>query len=197
MIALAEDRKGGPWAWSRRESPAARDPSSFFTARKIGSAVSDSYETSMSVPLDRDGFIRRECPTCERELKWLAQRDEDEDVVEALEGGYYCPYCAVQAPPDAWWTKQQLEKAKSILMEEVVGPALDKLTRDVKGMNRPGGFIQVSVERDEPQPVDELTETDDMRRVDFGCHSAAPVKVLDDWAREVHCPICGAAVEPG
>lgn len=25
----------------------------------------------MSDPLDSDGFLRRECPTCEREFKWL------------------------------------------------------------------------------------------------------------------------------
>jgi hypothetical protein len=30
-----------------------------------------------------------------------------------------------------------------------------------------------------------------MRRVDFLCHPAEPVKVLDDWGRPVHCLICG------
>jgi hypothetical protein len=34
-----------------------------------------------------------------------------------------------------------------------------------------------------------------MRRVDFRCHPEEPVKVLDDWNRSVHCPICGATGE--
>jgi hypothetical protein len=42
-----------------------------------------------------------------------------------------------------------------------------------------------------PEPVPELDDTDDMRRIDFACHPAEPVKVLDDWDRWVHCLICG------
>ncbi len=41
----------------------------------------------MAVPLDSDGFFRRECPTCERELKWLAVGD-DEDKMPPPDGGY-------------------------------------------------------------------------------------------------------------
>jgi len=39
--------------------------------------MSDEAELSMSIPLDEDGFLRRECPTCEREFK-LFVPDEDE-----------------------------------------------------------------------------------------------------------------------
>src|ERR1039458_3701595 len=80
--------------------------------------VSDEYETSMSVPLDTEGFLRRECPTCEREFKWLpSQQDSDAEDREATpmpEGGYFCPYCAVQARGDAWFTKAQLDVAQAI-----------------------------------------------------------------------------------
>lgn len=62
-------------------------------------------------------------------------------------------------------------------------------------MNRPGGLISFSVEHQKSEPVDPLTETDDMKRVDFPCHPETSTKVLDDWAREVHCSICGAAVD--
>jgi hypothetical protein len=58
----------------------------------------------MSLPLDSDGFLRRQCPTCERELKWLAKEEEGEDPLTEPEGGYFCPYCAIQAPSDSWWT---------------------------------------------------------------------------------------------
>jgi hypothetical protein len=59
--------------------------------------VSDDVEISVNVPLDSDGFLRRGCPTCEREFKWLPSEESE----SAARGGYYCPYCAVQAPEDS------------------------------------------------------------------------------------------------
>lgn len=49
-------------------------------------------ELSMSIPLDSDGFARRACPNCERELKWIISSD-GEEATPAPEGGYFCPYC--------------------------------------------------------------------------------------------------------
>src|SRR6266511_2386951 len=93
--------------------------------------MSDEIHLSMSLPLDSDGFLRRECPTCEREI--------------------------------------------------------DRLNRSSGGLIG----IEAHLERDEPEPAPELDETDDMRRIDFTCHPAEPVKVLDDWDGPVHCLICG------
>jgi len=150
--------------------------------------------TTMSIPLDSDGFLRRECPTCEREFKWFATHSEGEDESAPVpNGGYYCPYCAVQAPPDAWFTKAQLEQATSVITRELVEPELKRFKRQVERGS--GDFINVGVDidaREEPPP---LTEADDMRRVDFPCHPAEPVKVDEDWNRVVHCLICGAQIE--
>jgi hypothetical protein len=80
--------------------------------------MSDEVRLSMSLPLDGEGFLRRECPTCEREFKWLPSPDPEDDVEVAAttEGAeapesYYCPYCAVSAPPDTWMTKAQVAAA--------------------------------------------------------------------------------------
>jgi hypothetical protein len=157
--------------------------------------MGDEYETSMSVPLDSDGFIRRECPTCEREFKWLASQgdaDEERDTAPLPEGGYFCPYCAVQAPADAWFTRAQLDLAEAILVQEVVEPELNKLDDSVRRAG--GGFLEIRVERDEPEKPHQLEETDDMRRVDFTCHPGEPVKVLDAWTEPAHCLICGQSV---
>jgi hypothetical protein len=51
--------------------------------------------------------------------------------------------------------------------------------------------LQIDVEYTGSTAPQELTETDDMRRVDFPC-CGEPVKVLDDWAGPVYCPLCGA-----
>lgn len=45
----------------------------------------------MAVPLDLDGFLRRECPTCEREFKWLANTGEEEEASEVPDEGLCCP----------------------------------------------------------------------------------------------------------
>ena len=37
--------------------------------------MSDEVQLSMSLPLADDGFMRRECTTCEREFKWLPSPD--------------------------------------------------------------------------------------------------------------------------
>lgn len=150
----------------------------------------------MSVPLDSDGFLRRECPTCEREFKWFAGGAEDDDEGDSEpvpEGGYYCPYCAIQAPPDAWFTKPQLERAQATVAREFVEPELRRFKRDVERSS--SGFLDVSVDIDTPAESEPLTESDDMRRVDFSCHPKEPVKVADDWDRSVHCLICGTQAE--
>ncbi len=147
---------------------------------------------SMSVPLDSDGFLRRECPACERDLKWLPNAADDAESIEAPEGGYFCPYCATQAPPGSWFTQAQIDLAHGIVATEVVGPALNEFTRDINNMAAArGGMLGVSASYEGPDEVDPLTEPNDMRRIDFACHSAEPAKVLDDWDGQVHCLICG------
>jgi hypothetical protein len=145
----------------------------------------------MALPLDGDGFLRRECPDCEREFKWLATESDNADSGSAAAPqGYFCPYCGVQAPPDAWFTKIQLDHARAKAVHEVVGPELKKFRDSVRRSST--GFIKVDVRYEEPQEPQRLIERDDMRRVDFPCHPAEPVKVLDDWTGPVHCLICGA-----
>jgi hypothetical protein len=101
----------------------------------------------MSLPLDSDGgFLQRECPTCERELKWLPSPDPeaDEAVVTETDGAEapescYCPYCAVTAPPDAWQTKAQIAVMEETARRELVDPELDKLERSIKRLKSSSG----------------------------------------------------------
>jgi hypothetical protein len=156
--------------------------------------VSTERQLSVSLPLDSDGFLRRECPTCEREFKWLSSSDEEAEAEPVPEGGYYCPYCAIQAPPDAWWTPAQLEVVNSAVSKEVLEPELKKLDRSLRDLSRQsGGLISGRLDTDIPPEADPLVETDDMQRVDFECHPNEPVKVLEGWGRDVHCLICGSA----
>jgi hypothetical protein len=96
--------------------------------------MSDKFSIPMSLPVDSDGFLRREwreCPTCEREMRWLVA-PPDEDAVPDPEGGFYCPYCGVQAPPEGWWTKAQLQFASETAAAEVVAPKLRDFADDYR-----------------------------------------------------------------
>jgi hypothetical protein len=167
--------------------PMARDP------RSLEVDMSDDEVTlEMSMPLDSDGFLRRECPTCERELKWLYASEGERTAAPVSGGGYFCPYCGVQAEADTWLTQAQAELAQNIMATQVIGPMLNKLGDDLAGIGRSSdGMIRVEINHQPPDEFDPLTEVDDMTRVDFECHPTEPVKVLDSWNEPVRCLICG------
>jgi hypothetical protein len=146
-------------------------------------------QIKMSVPLDSDGFLRRECPTCEREFKWR-HTPSGEQSVAAPDAGYFCPYCTSQAPAGSWWTKPQVEAQRSRIYDEVVKPKLDDFADSARQAS--AGFIKIDVTTTGPAKPPPLTESDDMRRVDFECHPTEPLKVLEDWNQPVHCLVCGA-----
>lgn len=155
--------------------------------------MSNEESIPFSLPLDSDGFLRRECPTCEREFKWLPTESDRSDASADVEGvRYSCPYCGIQAPAGSWFTKAQIEAVKAKATRELIEPKLQEFTRGLARMNRPGSLIrfEARVERDK-SPLPALTEKDDMRRVDFECHPSEPVKVLDDWVAVVRCLVCG------
>jgi hypothetical protein len=133
---------------------------------------------SVSIPLDSDSFLRRGCPTCEREFKWLPSSSGGAEQPDPA--GYFCPYCGVQAPIDNWFTHAQVDYLQAVSSRRIVGPMFDAFERS--------GF---KVERNLPSEPSDFTEADDMRRVDFICHPAEPLKVLDDWSGPVLCLICG------
>lgn len=156
----------------------------------------DDVTLGIALPLDTDGFLRRECPTCEREFKWFPNPDPESDGpmdnTVPDEAGYYCPYCGVQAPADGWLTKAQVEAVENMAALQVVGPMLKDFGRNVESITRKsGGLVEVSMDYDEPEELAPLDEMDDMRIIAFACHPSEPIKVLEDWTRPVRCLVCG------
>ncbi len=148
----------------------------------------DVVEISISMPIDSDGFLRRECPTCEREFKWI-QGEEDSSDAETV-SAYHCPYCNVASEPDSWFTQDQLEFAQSEAASRIMDPMLQDFVEDLEQSD----FI--SVEYTPGERVESLgDEPNDMRRVDFECHPSEPIKVAEDWDGKVHCLVCGKSAE--
>jgi hypothetical protein len=147
-------------------------------------------EFSMEIPVDSEHFMRRECPTCEREFKWR-HIEEVEDSEEAGGEIRYCPYCAVPAELAEFFTKAQWELVQAMVM----GSVSEQFGESLSGLEQSSGSVQISVTHDpapEPEPLPD--EPDDMRRVDPSCHPDAPIKVLEEWSGPVHCLICGNPV---
>jgi hypothetical protein len=155
--------------------------------------MSDDAVLEVGLPLDADGFLRRECPTCERELKWR-HTPEGEDAIPPPLAGYYCPYCGVQASPDTWFTPAQAEYLQATAAARFLNPQLNKLSDRIEQIGRSsGGLISVQADRLSTDDPKKLIEIDDMRPVDFSCHPEEPVKVMEDWSGPVLCIICGLA----
>lgn len=154
--------------------------------------MDEEFEFAVSLPLDADGFLRRECPNCEREFKWLPSTDSD----LVPEEGYCCPYCGQRASDDAWLTRGQRRVVEAAVDENVILPQLRQLQDSLAGLGAAsGGLLEVKVEHDKPLRPGRLTEPNDMKRIVFECHPREPVKVLEEWTETVHCLICGRAME--
>lgn len=146
----------------------------------------------ISLPLDSEGFFRRECPYCGRQLKWwYTPPSVSSDETEPPEA-YFCPYCHDAAPPSSWWTKEQVEYMQKVAAARVLGPRLRQFGKNLRSNSRKtGGSISFELTGSYPSEPLNLTEPDDMVRLDFPCHLEEPIKVEDDWEDATACPTCG------
>lgn len=147
-------------------------------------------EISVTMPLDSDGFIRRECPSCLQQFKWHSgPANEEAEAHQEPVAAYYCPLCGQPAGPDSWWTQEQLDFAEQAAMPELGRAVEDEMKKMFKRSKhftyKPGrgsDFDDASVP---------LIEPDDMQIVASPCHSYEPIKVPDP-AGPLHCLVCGA-----
>lgn len=143
----------------------------------------------ITLPLDSDGFLRRECPHCEQQFKWHHGPANEEAETHADPPTYYCPMCGEPAGPDSWWTQEQLEHTQGIAMPAALRFVQGELAatfRRTKSITfKPGS------DSDIPAVPASLTEPDDMRIVASPCHAYEPVKVPDDSPNSLHCLLCG------
>lgn len=145
----------------------------------------------VSFPLDSDGFIRRECPHCEREFKWHHGPANEEAEQQPPWGTYHCPLCGEAAGPDSWWTQLQLDligNAQERLINQELGDMFKGLERSMrrnKYVTFKAGKAAV------PDIADPLVEPDDMTMVTSPCHAWEPIKVPEDHEVPLHCLVCG------
>ena len=170
------------------------------------------FKISISLPLDKDGFFRRECPLCCREFKLLLKEEELNDLTQKSlklflleekekennsddsddqQKEYICPYCGQASPDNSWWTKEQLAYinifakniAAKMLNEHLIRPLQSKFSGSSSSIR----FKGKEMEEQEPWIS---PETDDMDVFELPC-CQRKMKIDDSWKGKVHCFFCG------
>lgn len=152
--------------------------------------MDDKLEIPFELPLDEHGYLRRQCPRCERLFKWHPDPVDDNREIESPVV-YYCPYCGEPSPVDQWWTNEQVDHAQALAANEAMKLVEKHLRPSVDKVNRSGGMLRMDLDVPHGNPPAPLFEPDDMVAVEPPCHPEEPVKIIEDWDRLVHCLVCG------
>lgn len=170
----------------------------------------------VSIPLDEDGFLRRQCTLCSREFKVKPTptelRSETERSAHALleqqsdstaeDGGdgsesceRWCPYCGQQASPTSWWTEEQSAYLTTfarnvmtrLLNEHFIGP----MKKSFGGL-RSGGLVSIEFRGSELQEEEPWIspEANDMAVFPLPC-CERELKVADGKEATIYCFFCG------
>lgn len=152
-------------------------------------------DIEVSLPLDNDGFLRRECPHCMQQFKWHHGPANAEAEEAEAPHAYHCPLCGQPAGHDSWFTQVQIgfiEQAAAPAATRFIEAELDKVFR-----NSSSKSLNLKLRRtghlDTPDHPDPLAELDDMTIVASPCHGYEPVKVSEEHTGPLYCLVCGAA----
>jgi hypothetical protein len=77
-------------------------PSTAYRSEKSSSSASQvEMDIRVPIPLDEEGFVRRQCSKCRWEFKWHYGPANEEAEAEPSAAVYYCPLCGEPAPSDS------------------------------------------------------------------------------------------------
>jgi hypothetical protein len=173
----------------------------------------------IELPLDSDGFLRRECPLCARQFKIETQEDDRQSLIQREIDAYllqeglgiraesadvtgtdeeeselWCPYCGQAAPRDRWWTQEQIAYvhvfAYNIMAQIVNEQFIRPMKRKFPGHR--SGLVPIKSEGKEMEYQKPWIspEPDDMTIHALPCCDLR-VKLEDDWSQTVYCCQCG------
>jgi len=107
---------------------------------------------SISIPPGEDGFIGRECPATECESYFKIQPGTG---LTGKDLQFHCPYCGYEDVQNKFFTKAQIEYAKSIVISQVTGALLqDMKVLEFNHQPRGGFGIGISMKvTGQPTPI--------------------------------------------
>lgn len=152
-------------------------------------------EIPLTLPLDDDGFLRRECSQCGRQFKLHPGPASAEAEGRSDPAELHCPICGQPGTSDSWFTQDQIDYVQA----QAMAAATDRMNEATKdlfksfsgnrsliGVTHSGGFDGP----DAPAPV---VEPNDMVIVSSPCHGYEPIKVPESRPEQLHCVVCGQA----
>jgi len=111
--------------------------------------MNDTFNISVPIQPDEEGMVGRECPeqNCEKYFKVK----NGTGIVN--NPAMYCPYCSYRGVPREFFTKEQIEYAKSIAVRHVT----DMIGRELKKLERhsfKGPFFSMNIKvKSQPAPI--------------------------------------------
>ena len=138
-------------------------------------------EFSVIIKPDEDGYTGRECPACEKyfKIKFGTGLPDATDC--------HCPYCNRVGPQNEFWTKQQIEYAKSVALNKISGDFLKQMKKLEKRPDR-NAFISIGITvKGQPTPIAYYSEEE------LEEHVACAVCTLQYtiFGAFGYCPDCG------
>lgn len=112
---------------------------------------------SIPIPRDENGYLGRECPECERYFKITPGTG-----LTGTDLPCRCPYCGHSAAQDQFFTKAQIEFARSVVINKVTG-ALIKDMKTLEFNHRPKGPFGIGISmkvEGRPRPIRHYSETE-------------------------------------
>ena len=170
-------------------------------------------EIKVSIPLDDDGFLRRECPLCVRQFKIRPTEEKLQDLAEKGIQNYLieenaepepededetrqftCPYCGQQSAADTWWTQEQLAYLQTFAENIATRMLNEQLIRPLKREfgRSSGGLISLSFDAQEMREREPWIspEENDMEVFDLACCSQK-IKTQEGLDLDtIHCFYC-------
>lgn len=159
----------------------------------------------LRVPLDGDGFSRRECPRCRAhfKLRWSAREAavlaggmaRRVNRLVAVDGGElprrHCPYCAAIAAADDFFTPavQRHLDAEAERLDAEVRVHRFRLPPEWLGENPRAARGPIA---SSPPHALEPDHGDDLVRIALPCCNEEH-KVSDAWLGPIRCHLCGVA----
>ena len=167
--------------------------------------MSSPQRLEVVLPRDASGFVRRQCPSCQRIFKTRPSRFDSRALHRRLVAlfpfenpheGYEpvptwtCFYCGHQADADEWLVRDHVAYLESLarsLANHVRYEQLSHVSRTLAQNPRPT-FVAVAPDA-LPEGMPE--EPEDLRPLHLVC-CGDEVKSLWDWDGPFYCPRCGA-----
>lgn len=151
-----------------------------------GNDADGHMQFRISIPADDDGYLGRECPSCDQMFR--IHVDDYEQLPDTAD--LYCVYCGHRTHHSEFMTRQQMDRAEQVvldagtqMLDQMLGDAFGRLSSSTAG----SGFIQVSYESTpfSPQPLPGIDEEKlvrerrcpacNLRYAVFGEHRYCPV----------------------